>query len=195
VDSSKKYRKGHPEDVRLGELEAAAEAHVNMMDFRVGYETQSWFTQCFDLVQRFISEGGYRLYPDEIVLPREVRKAAKVTLAHCWQNKGWGYFPNNIPQWNHKYKVAFALLDSKDDSVRKVWVDHRSEPAEWLKGKPVSYQTKIAVDLPAGNYRWAVAIVDTTRDNLPAIKLAVEPTAENEVTNDGWIKLSDMQVK
>lgn len=67
------YRKGHPEDVRQGEFDDSKEARVNMMDFRVG-ETESWFHNTFPLVQRFISEGGYRLYPDMISLPTDVAK-------------------------------------------------------------------------------------------------------------------------
>lgn len=41
IDPSGEYRQGHPEDVRQGEFNASAEAHVNMMDFRIGDETNS----------------------------------------------------------------------------------------------------------------------------------------------------------
>lgn len=190
TDSSGKYREGHPEDVRQGEFDASMEARVNMMDFRVGNETESWFTLCFGLVQRFISEGGYRLYPDRIYLPDNINAGTEITIGHRWRNMGWGYFPNNIPQWDYKYKVAFALLDL-DDNVKKILVDTGSEPSDWLKDNPVSYDFKTAVELPAGNYKWAVAIVDTKRENRPAIKLAVN----DDITADGWIKLLDVQVK
>lgn len=190
TDSSGKYREGHPEDVRQGEFDASMEARVNMMDFRVGNETESWFTLCFGLVQRFISEGGYRLYPDRIYLPDNINAGTEITIGHRWRNMGWGYFPNNIPQWDYKYKVAFALLDL-DDNVKKILVDTGSEPSDWLKDNPVSYDFKTAVELPAGNYRWAVAIVDTKKENQPAIKLAVN----DDITADGWVKLLDVQVK
>ncbi|MDR0692914.1 MAG: DUF4832 domain-containing protein [Prevotellaceae bacterium] len=190
IDPSGKYREGHPEDVRQGEFDASMDAHVNMMDFRVGNETETWFTLCFGLVQRFISEGGYRLYPDQIYLPENISKGAEVTISHRWRNMGWGYFPNNIPQWNYKYKVAFALLDA-DDNVKKILVDTDSEPSNWLKDTPVSYDFKITVDLPAGDYKWAVAIVDTKKDNQPAIQLAVS----DDITAEGWVKLLDVQVK
>ena len=100
------YRQGHPEDVRQGEFDSSAEAHVNMMDFRVGQETESWFGDAFNLVQRFVSEGGYRLYPDQVTLPDQVNAGSRVKVASRWRNMGWGYFPNNLPQWNYKYKVA-----------------------------------------------------------------------------------------
>lgn len=34
-----------------------------MMDFRVGQETESWFGDAFNLVQRFVSEGGTAFIP------------------------------------------------------------------------------------------------------------------------------------
>ncbi|MEA4984062.1 MAG: DUF4832 domain-containing protein [Paludibacter sp.] len=190
IDPSGKYREGHPEDVRLGEFEASKEAHVNMMDFRAGYETETWFTSSFSLVQSFVSEGGYRLYPDQIYLPENVNSGQEAKINHRWRNMGWGYFPNNIPQWNFKYKVAFALLDS-EDNVKEVFVDKICEPSDWLKDNPKVYDFKTKVNLPAGKYKWAVAIVDTQKENKPAIKLAVN----DETTNEGWVKLLDVQVK
>jgi hypothetical protein len=187
TDSSGKYREGHPEDVRSGEFEASKEAHVNMMDFR---ETESWFTTSFSLVQNFISEGGYRLYPDQIYLPESIKPGEDVKINHRWRNMGWGYFPNNIPQWNYKYKVAFALLDS-GDQVKDVFIDKDCEPSEWLKDSPAVYNFETKVNVPAGSYKWAVAIVDTENGNRPAIQLAVN----DEKTAEGWIKLLDVQVK
>jgi len=189
-DPSGKYRQGHPEDVRQGEFDASAEAHVNMMDFRAGAETVSWFENSFTLVQRVVSEGGYRLYPDQVYVPEKVKSDTEVTLSSRWRNMGWGYLPNNIPQWNYKYKVAFALLDG-DGKVKKVFVDEDSEPSSWLKDNPVSYNFKTTVDVPAGTYAWAVAIVDTTKENQPGIELAVN----DEKTDEGWVKLLDVQVQ
>ena len=190
TDSSGKYRPGHPEDVRQGEFDASMEARVNMMDFRAGYETETWFTLSFSLVQRFNAEGGYRLYPDRLHLPENVNKGAEITIAHQWRNMGWGYFPNNIPQWNYRYKIAFALLDS-DDNVKKILVDSNSEPSGWKKDTPALYEFKTSVDLPAGSYKWAVAIVDTKKDNKPAIQLAVN----EDITSDGWVELLDVKLK
>lgn len=189
TDSSGKFREGHPEDVRQGEFDTSAEAHVNMMDFRVG-EIDSWFEKCFTLVQRFISEGGYRLYPDQVYVPEKIKTGSSTTITHRWRNMGWGYFPNNIPQWNYKYKVAFALLDA-NNNVKKVFVDDNGEPSAWLKDSPVSYNLSATVDVPAGTYTWAVAIVDTTKDNNPGIQLAVN----KNITENGWLKLIDVQVQ
>ena len=189
TDPSGKYREGHPEDVRQGEFDASAEACVNMMDFRVG-ETASWFEKSFPLVQRFISEGGYRLYPDRVYLPEEIASGDETVITHRWRNTGWGYCPNNIPQWKYKYRVAFALLDA-DDQVQKIWVDADSDPSEWLKDAPVSYDFKANIDVPAGHYTWAVAIVDTAKENQPGIAIAVN----DDITGDGWTKLIEVEVK
>jgi len=186
----KGYRKDHPEDVRQGEFESSAEAKVNMMDFRAGDETESWFETSFSLVQRFITEGGYRLYPETVSLPQMVTKGTKVTVEHRWRNMGWGYFPNNLPQWNYKYKVALALLD-KNGKVEGLYIDQNCEPSEWTTSSGYNYSFKADVEVPAGNYTWAIAMVDTSRDNVPAIKLALN----NEKTADGWVKLMEVVVK
>ena len=55
----------------------------------------------------------------------------------------------------------------------------------------MTYDLKAKVNAPAGSYTWAVAIVDTEKDNKPAIKLAVN----DETTADGWVKLLATQVK
>lgn len=186
----KKYRQGHPEDVRQGEYEDSKLARVNMMDFRVGAETESWFNDAYDLVKKFVAEGGYRLYLDQCFAPEEVKSGTACTIQHRWRNMGWGYFPNNIPQWHYRYKVAVALLDSKD-KVAKIVVDDDCEPSEWLEGNANSYETKIAADVPAGNYTWAIAIVNKDKDNKPGIELA----SKGNYTADNWLKIIGVTIK
>ena len=189
-NDSRGYRKGHPEDVRQGEYDDSRVAKVAMMDFRVGDETESWFKDAFSLVQKFVSEGGYRLYPEQFILPEKAKSGELVTLEHKWRNIGWGYFPNNIPQWNYRYKVAFALLDSQDN-VCLEYVDKNCEPSKWVDGNTNSYKSDILVQVPAGSYSWAVAIVNTDDENKPAIKLA----AKGAISEDGWLKLMEVTVE
>ena len=179
-----------PKDVRIGEFVTAEEARVNMMDLRAGQETVSWFYDAFDYVKRFIAEGGYRLYPSEIVLPEKIANGKSVTITHTWANAGWGYCPNNIRQWNYKYKVAFALLDARGNAVAK-YVDHDSDPSEWLKGHPVSYDFEfVPENIPAGKYTLAAGIVDTSKEGNPVgIELALE---ESCLTEDGWAVLKQV---
>ena len=161
-----------------------------MMDFRVGAETESWFTDAFNLVKKFNAEGGYRLYPDRVSVPETMASGDEATIVSRWRNIGWGYFPNNIRQWNYKYKVAFALLDSDENAVQ-TFVDSNCEPSSWVSGSPATYTFKTKISVSAGTYTWAVAIVDTTKENTPSIELAVN---SDKKTESGWVKISEVTV-
>lgn len=182
------YRADHPEDVRKGEFSDAREAHVNMMDFRYG-ETISWFESSFNLVKQFIAEGGHRLYPDQVSLPKIVNNNEKVEINHRWNNLGWGYCPTNIPQWNQKYKVAFALLDG--DKVKYTFTDTNTDLSKWIKDYPSDYRfTPSMKNVEKGDYIWAVGIVDTTSG-----KISLEIAAKGDMLPEGWLKLSEVTIK
>jgi len=191
-DPSGLYREGHAEDVRRGEYEASAEAHVNMMDFRINDETRSWFEDAFPLVKSFVAHGGYRLYPDKISVPVFTGGLDNVTIIHRWSNLGWGYCPTNIPQWNQKYKVAFALLDKSARTPVRIYVDEKPCLDEWIKGHASTYETHFNMGgVPAGEYIWAVGLVDTTRDN----EIGLQISAKGDITPDGWLELTPVNVK
>ena len=183
-------------DVRRGEYYEGKGANVNMMDFRYGSdtamgETYSWFNDAFDLVKEFISEGGYRLYPDKISVPVTASASGNVTITHRWSNLGWGYCPTNIPQWNQKYKVAFALLENSTMQPVKVYVDEKPCLNEWLKGKPSTYTTGFNLGgVAPGHYTWAVGLVDTTMENA----IGLEISAKGDITPEGWLKLTEVSV-
>ena len=185
-------------EVRKGECDEGKGANVNMMDFRFSSspqtgETHSWFNSAFKLVKEFIADGGYRLYPDKISLPENASSNGKVVLTHRWSNLGWGYCPTNLPQWNQKYKVAFALLDKTTEKSVKVFVDPNPEISDWVQGTPHTYKTELTLsDVTPGQYEWAVGIVDTTKDN--AIGIIISARDEYQ-TEDGWVKLSDVTIK
>lgn len=185
-------------EVRKGEFDEGKGANVNMMDFRFSSspqtgETHSWFNSAFKLVKEFIADGGYRLYPDKISLPENASSNGKVVLTHRWSNLGWGYCPTNLPQWNQKYKVAFALLDKTTEKSVKVFVDPNPEISDWVQGTPHTYKTELTLsDVTPGQYEWAVGIVDTTKDN--AIGIIISARDEYQ-TENGWVKLSDVTIK
>lgn len=112
-------------------------------------------------------------------------------IAHTWSNLGWGYCPTNLPQWNQKYKVGFALLDQNNHLVTTL-VDTQTDLSKWLKGNPTSYEFKPQINgIPKGSYNWAVAIVDTTQHNEKGLDIAVK----EEITDSGWLKLSSVEVE
>lgn len=191
LDPSGLYREGHAEDVRRGEFDSSMEARVNMMDFRINDETRSWFEESFPLVKRFVAEGGYRLYPSHVTAQNKARSGSKVTVRTRWQNMGWGYCPTNIPQWNQKYKVGIALLGADGHPV-KVTVDSSSDLSTWLREAPAEYDTGIDLTgIAPGTYRWAVALVDTTKGNTPALQMAVDPTLHI----GGWLPAGEIRIK
>ena len=192
LDPCGKYVEGQPATLRQGEYDASAEARVNSMDFRTNGEVQSWFGDAFELVQKFVEEGGYRLYPDQVKMPVSAKSGTSVSVTHRWINLGWGYCPTNIPQWNQKYKVGIALLDSSD-GVRFEYVDTDTDLSEWLKDKPVTYKTEFTLDgVAAGTYTLALGLVDTTKGNAIGLNVAVK---SDSLSKDGWVKVGTVTVK
>ena len=181
-------------EVRWGEFYEGKQACVNMMDFRYSKtagETYRWFNDAYEAVNEFIAEGAYRLYPDKVSVPVSASAGGNVTLTHRWSNLGWGYCPTNIPQWNQKYKVGFALLDKTTDKPVAVYVDEVPCIDKWLKGKPSTYTVTFNLGtVAAGEYIWAVGLVDTTKNN----EIGLEISAKDNVTADGWLKLHAVSV-
>ena len=177
-------------DVRKGEYDDSQHAKVNMMDFRIN-ETGTWFSDTYYLVKNFIAEGAYRLYPDKISLPKVISNGSEILVSHRWNNLGWGYCPTNIPQWNQKYKVAFGLLDQSNNVV-ETFVDEQTDLSKWLKGTPTTYTFKPQISgVPTGNYTWAVAIVDKTKNNKKGIDISVQ----KGIIDSGWLKLFEVNVR
>ncbi|GHT48331.1 hypothetical protein FACS189440_11650 [Bacteroidia bacterium] len=171
-------------------FEHAFQYHFNSMDLR-DTRTNDWLSVAPDLVEKFIRKGGYRFYPSEITLPSELTSGQNFTIKHNWKNTGNGYLPNNLPNWNYKYQTAFALLNEKGEVV-KHWIDTQAEPSQWLRGYDYPYQLTVSTDgIAKGNYQWAVAVVDKTKNNTPGIKLAIK---DKPVVN-GWTVLTQVKVK
>lgn len=169
----------------------AIDHHFQTLDLREVPETQGWISVASDLVVNFMIKAGYRLHPSELILPTQLKSGTEATITHTWVNTGNGYLPNNLSNWNYKYKPAFALLD-QDGNVAMMWIDNNAEPSKWLAGKDFTYQLTIKPKgLAPGNYIWAVAIIDKTKNNIPGIKLAIK---DNVIIN-GWSSLKPVVVE
>ena len=191
IDSSGKYREGHPEDVRRGEFEAGAEAHVNMMDLRTGDQTRTWFGNCFDLVKRFTVEGGYRLYPSRVTAPLKAAAGSTVTLKSSWENMGWGYCPVNIPQWNWRYRIGYALMDEGGKPVC-IFPDADADLSLCLKDSPLQSEVKVSLEgLVPGKYDWVVSLVDSLKEDRPGLQVAIEPSLQI----NGWVKVHSFEIQ
>lgn len=164
--------------------------HFNTLDLREPLEAGRWFRLAPDLVQAFVSHGGYRLYPKVLSLPKKMRLADTVCIGHRWENLGTGVLPNNDVRWNGKYKVAFALLD-EEGKLCKSYVDTQSDPGRFFNGTNVDYLFYIHINgLPKGHYYWGVAIVDTTESDQPGIQLATQGEKIQ-----GWTKVAAVTVE
>lgn len=189
--SDTRYQLNTWRDVYERTSQHAIEGHFNTLDLRELPETKGWTERAGDLVQKFIVKGGYRIYPSALSLPVRSRTNATVKITHEWKNTAHGYLPNNMKNWNYKYKPAFALFDAHGNLIR-TWVDENAEPSEWLHHTTHSYTYPITLTgIPEGTYQWAVAIVDRTRDMRPGIKLAVDTKKEKE----GWVLLENITIQ
>ena len=185
-------------ELREGEYDEMAGAYVNMMDFRYSSsmsrsETYSWFNDAFDLVTGFLQEGLYRLYPNQLYLPETVQAGSSVTVRSRWSNLGNAYFPADLKQWEGRYKMAYALLDRSSGEPVRVFVDDAAALQTVVKNQMQTFDTEIGLsDVPAGSYTWGIAIVNTQKDNVPAVEMAVR---EESMTASGWLKLLDVTVQ
>lgn len=179
-------------DVWEQTLMDALNANANILDLRNISETKSWFTTSFDLVEEFVSKGGYRIYPDSISLPKKIKRNQEIKIVHRWSNIGFGVCPTNIKPWNNQYKVGFALLNKKNENVDYLFIDNTTDPSKWLKGYPISYNLSIlSNDILEGEYVWGIAIIDIRKNN----KIGINLSAKGNLANSGWLKLCDVRVE
>lgn len=170
-------------------LDDALNFHSNTFDLRVPKEAKLWIEEMPDQVQRFITHGGYRFIPENITFSNEAAVGGKIVVTHTWKNTGVGLLPNNHPNWNKKYKVAFALLDPKDKSIVSQTIVENSNPGTWIKGRFYTYRNEIGVGAAKDSLLLAVSIFDTKK-NEPGLELGVK---EKSINN--WYPLGMVSVK
>lgn len=189
--TDKKYVLKNWRDVYELTLKHALSGHFNTLDLREISETKGWTTRANDLVDIFCRKGGYRIHPISVSYPKTFLKDDSVTIYHSWVNTGNGYLPNNVRNWNYKYKPAFALLD-KAGNVVNIFVDAKAEPSSWLVSQEHSYLFKIGTaDLKKGSYILALSIVDKNKKCIPAIKLALDKVEQA----NGWYIIGNIKVR
>ncbi len=162
------------------------QSHINTMNF-----TSAWQQYAPEQIARFNRHGGYRFYPDKIEYSAVVEKGRLCTIKSRWKNAGVGVLPNAAPQWNHKYRLAYALLPLHSQSPQQICLEQQAHLSNWAAGKTFAYNTTFRCSLPPGTYRLAVGIVDTTRQNTPAIEMA----ASNLTRLGLWYLLGTVTVK
>jgi hypothetical protein len=157
-------------------LDQTFQYHGMTMDFN---EDTVWTDTYPALCARFVANIGYRLRPKTVTFPSTVQSGATLSISHTWDNDGCGVLPNTNPHWTDpatgigKYRVAFAIFPSGQSTPSQVVVDSVSEPGDWVKGTDFPCMVTSPLTVSSGNYDLGIAIVDTTRQNIPALQLAV----------------------
>jgi hypothetical protein len=196
-------------------LQDAAALHSNVLDLRSG---AAWDRSksggrklpdpdhpgsTFDGVNWFAVHGGYRLAPTAVKL------SWNGTVSARWRNTGTGFLPNGQTQWHKKYRFAYALLDHNNKPVLgTVSVDNNIRDPQDDPGTLVDSQIHVAAShlrippgIRLGSYHLAVAIVDTTNGNRPAIQLGLNPAtshdpatgAQADNNTAGWYDLGSLR--
>lgn len=171
----------------------ALSVNSNFLDLREAVESARYVNEAKDQVEKFIEQGGYRIYPVKVEFNKEISTTSDLKVVHSWENIGVGYLPNNNRRWNYKYKVATALLNA-DKSVVKQWISESAEPSEWVKGEIIEYKENLNLaGISPGSYELSIAIVDSSKDNKPGINLAIQN--KSLLTSDGWLKVGQVKIQ
>ena len=192
-----------PRELRQGEYDDMHGAYVNMMDLRydASYtqgETWSWFNDAFDLVEKFVDEDCYRIYPDRVTVPTRISNGNTCTIQHRWLNLGHAYCPTNIKPYQDRFKVAFAIMDTDTGKIigKNIFFDGNAHPHDWISGRS-SYELEIVPEgVSVGAYDLCVGIVDLALgdpDNGD-YRIGIRIAAKGEYTEDGWLKLGEVTV-
>lgn len=170
----------------------AIESHANALDLRQPLETNRWITIAPELVQKFVINGGYRFYPYELSLPKQMNIGKSFQIKYGFRNTGVGMCPNNNKRWNHKYKVAFALIQRSNMQVRQVFYDPQADPSKWIKGSDCNYSFNgtVSPQIRPGDYIIGLAIIDTSNNTI-GLQLAIKNLQK---THNGWYALAAVHV-
>jgi hypothetical protein len=191
-DSWKQKTEGFqtPRDVLEATMRDALEFHANTLDLRAPEDARTWLEEAPDLVQRFIREGGYRFAPTSVAYEPVDATPGAIRIRQTWRNFGVGFLPNDNPRWNRKYRVAFALLPPEGDEPLEVFVDAETDPGSWRGDREFESATLARFQKASGACRLALAIVDTSRGNTPAIALAVAGAPKKA----SWLPLGEVTI-
>ncbi len=184
AESAKGIKSFH--DDLVWATDQAIRSHANTLNF-----PGNWQLFPKSQIARFTKYAGYRFYPLKIVFPSTVKRGEPFEVSSAWKNAGVGELPNSTPQWNHKYKLAYALFDNTNPGPRIIGIVRNAHLSRWVGHSVFQYKTSLKCTVAPGDYRLAVAIIDTANGNHAAIQLAVT----NLVREGNWYILGKFKVK
>lgn len=90
------------------------------------------------------------------------------------------------------YHYSLGLLDKNTLQPKYTFLDSEPALSDWIEGSPKTYTFNLKLtDVAAGDYLWAVGLVDTTKDNTIGIQISAK---KDRLTTEGWLKLCDVTV-
>lgn len=172
-------------------VDDALETHANYLDLREPVEAIRWTSEANKEVKRFLSKGGYRIYPTKISYTSFINSSDSIKINHTWKNIGNGVIPNNNRRWNYKYKLSFALFD-QDENLVKQWIDNSVEVSDWIGDKEYTYSSVFSLDaIDNGEYKLGLSILDSELKGKEAIKLAIQ---DQSIMNDKWTYIDLLKI-
>lgn len=169
-------------------VDLAVNTHANYLDLRTPTETDRYLEDALDEVKRFISLGGYRIYPEHVKYRAE---GGNLVVEHTWVNIANGVLPNNNVHMRYKYKVSLALFDEEDNIVSQILSDG-VEVSELVGDRHIMAEDTIDIaELPSGSYRLGIAIVNTIKNDSEDIRLAVK---DPDIITGEWVYVADVAV-
>lgn len=167
-------------------VDLALETHANYLDMRTTDETKRYVEDAQVEAQKFLSHGGYRIYPASISYSVS---GENLRIEHQWKNIGVGVLPNNNKNLGFKYKVAFALFDAEDNLVKQ-WISDKIEVSELVGNKEIVAEEEYSLaDTNSKKCRLGVAIINTHLNDAKDIALAVKDP--KKIVGE-WILLGDI---
>ena len=164
-------------------VDEALQTHANFLDLREPVEAIRWTSEANEDVKRFMTKGGYRLYPTKVSFPSKAMNSEVIEIEHSWKNLGSGVLPNNNRRWDYKYKLAFALIDN-NNKVVKQWVDKSVEVSDWIGDKEYDYTSNFTLEgVENGKYNLALSIINTEQEDAERINLAISKT---NLVGENW---------
>ena len=132
-----------------------------------------------DLVDDWLKKMGYRFVLRTFSYPEYVVPGEMLRYTSWWENKGVAPIYKN-------FLLAIRLTNKKRTEVFITDADIKS----WLPGDKI-YDDAIAIpwDMPIGNYRMQIGIVDP-QSHQPKVKLAIEGR-----DSEGWYTFGKIEIK
>jgi hypothetical protein len=186
----------------------ATSYHVNVLnlglpaavDKFVTTDKVTWYTYWW------ARNGGYRIAPTSVTLRRSLTRGKSVSISSTWSNNGMGVLSQTTLDCTTclKYRVSYALL--APDTHKPVWTTLSDADPGALTGSKIqqtSDSRTIPASVAAGSYDLAVAIVDKSNGNAPAVQLGLSnpeyDASGTKITpggfTAGWYQLGSISVR